>query len=352
MKVGIIGFARSGKTTVFNALSGAHAAVGAFGSRDANVAVIKVPDARVDYLATIHKPKKITYAEVQFLDIAPNETGGDAKALDGTALTLLKNTDALVHVVRAFQNDDVMHPKDTVDPVRDCKDLEEELQITDLIVIEKRIERLEKEHSKGSDLELMKRCREHIEGGRSLRTLELSAFEAAEIAGFGFLSQKPMLLLGNYDEGNIGNDDPSGLSAFATANGFSLIDLCGKMELEVAELPEDERKAFREDLGLGEESRTRFLQATYDMLGLMSFLTAGEPEVRAWTIRKGTHAAEAAGVIHSDIQRGFIRAEVVHYEDFKAAGSMAKAKEQGHFRLEGKDYVVQDGDILLFRFNV
>ena len=352
MKVGIIGFARSGKTTVFNALSGAHAAVGAFGSRDANIGVIKVPDARVDFLAAVHKPKKITYAEVQFIDIAPNETGGEAKALDSTALTVLKNADALVHVVRAFQSEEVMHPKDSVDPLRDCKALEEELQITDLIVVEKRIERLEKEHSKGIELDLLRRCRAHIEAGSSLRTLELSPYEAIEINGFGFLSQKPMLILGNYAEQDIGKPDPSGLAAYAGENALGLIDLCGKMELEVAELPEEERKAFRDDLGLGEESRTRFLHATYDMLGLMSFLTAADPEVRAWTIRRGTHAVDAAGVIHSDIQRGFIRAEVVRFADFEAAGSMAKAKEQGHFRLEGKDYVVQDGDIILFRFNV
>jgi GTP-binding protein YchF len=352
MKVGIIGFARSGKTTVFNALSGARAAVGAFGSRDANVAVIKVPDERIDYLATVHNPKKITYAEVQFLDIAPNETGGDDKALDSAALSLLKNTDALVHVVRAFENDDVMHPCGDVKPTRDSASLEEELQITDLIVLEKRLERLEKEHNKGIETEILKRCQAHLEAGKSLRTLDLSPQEASEINGFGFLSRKPILLLGNYGEDKIGEVDPSGLASWATERGLGLIDLCGKMELEVAELPEDERKAFREDLGMGEESRTRFLQATYEMLGLMSFLTAGEPEVRAWTIKKGMHAAEAAGVIHSDIQRGFIRAEVVNFEDFKAAGSMAKAKEQGHFRLEGRDYIVQDGDIMLFRFNV
>ena len=160
------------------------------------------------------------------------------------------------------------------------------------------------------------------------------------------------MLLGNYGEESIGSDDPSGLGAYAKENGFTLIDLCGAMELEVAELPDQERKAFRQDLGLGEESRAQFLRAAYDMLGLISFLTAGEPEVRAWTIRKGTKAVDAAGVIHSDIQRGFIRAEVVHYDDFIAAGSMVKAKEQGHVRLEGKEYVVQDGDIMLFRFNV
>jgi len=351
MKVGIIGLARSGKTTVFNALSGAHAAVGAFGSRDANVAVVKVPDERIDRLAEIHKPKKITYAEFQFLDIAPSE-GGEDKVLDSAALTLLKNTDALVHVVRAFANEDVFHPAGGVDPVRDCKALEEELQLTDLIVIEKRLERLDKEHKKTADYEILKRAKEHIENGGSLRALALTPTEAQEIAGFGFLSQKPLMLLGNYGEESIGSDDPSGLGAYAKENGFTLIDLCGAMELEVAELPDQERKAFRQDLGLGEESRAQFLRAAYDMLGLISFLTAGEPEVRAWTIRKGTKAVDAAGVIHSDIQRGFIRAEVVHYDDFIAAGSMVKAKEQGHVRLEGKEYVVQDGDIMLFRFNV
>jgi hypothetical protein len=352
MKIGIIGFARSGKTTIFNALSGAHAAVGAFGSRDANVAVIKVPDARVDYLSSVYKPKKTAYAEVQFIDIAPNETGGETKVLDSAALNVLKNADALVHVVRAFQDEDVMHPKGSVDAVRDCNALEGELQITDLIVIEKRIERLEKEHSKGHELDVLKRCHVHIEAGKSLRSLELLPQDALETSGFGFLSQKPMMILGNYGEEAIGKPDPSGLVSYASANAFTLIDLCGKMELEVAELPEDERKAFRDDLGLGEESRTRFLHTAYDMLGLMSFLTCSDAEVHAWTIRKGTHAVDAAGAVHSDFERGFIRAEVVHFADFQAAGSMAKVKEQGHFRLEGKDYVVQDGDIILFRFNV
>lgn len=352
MKVGIIGFARSGKTTLFNALTGSHAAVGAFGSRDANVAVIKVPDERLDVLTGIFKPKKTTYAEIQFMDVAPNESGGEQKALDPAALTILRNVEALVHVVRAFHSDDVMHPLDSVDPVRDCKALEDELSLTDLIIIEKRLERLEKERRKDREYETLVHCRETIESGKPLRSLNLPPAELRELAGFGFLSIKPVLLVGNYGEDDIGNDDPAGLNAYAAETGLAHIDLCGKIEMEVAELPEAERQAFRDDLGLGEESRTQFIRTAYDMLGLISFLTAGEPEVRAWTIRKNTRAVEAAGVIHSDIQRGFIRAEVVHYTDFIAAGSMHKAKEQGHLRLEGKDYIVQDGDIMLFRFNV
>lgn len=352
MNIGIIGLARSGKTTLFNALSGAHAAVGAFGSRDTNVAVIKVPDARIDKLHEIFKPKKTTYAEVRFVDIAPNESATERKVLDNNSLNVLKNVDALVHVVRAFENPEVVHPLDSIDPIRDCKSLEEEIQFSDLVIVEKRIERLEKEHRKGTELDVLKRCQAHIESGHSLRTLPLSAQEAQEISGFGFLSQKSMMLVGNYGEESIGKPDPSGLSAFAAENGFALIDLCGKMELEVAELPEAERQSFRDDLGLGEESRTRFLHAAYEMLGLISFITAGEPEVRAWTIRRGTRALEAAGVIHSDLQRGFIRAEVVSYDNFIKAGSMAKAREQGHVLVEGKEYVVQDGDMLLIRFNV
>ncbi|NIA15324.1 MAG: redox-regulated ATPase YchF [Nitrospiraceae bacterium] len=352
MNVGIIGFARSGKTTLFNAISGAHAAVGAFGSRDANIAVIKVPDERIDRLSEIFKPKKTTYAEFQFLDIAPNESDAEKKVLDSASLTTLKNSDALVHVVRAFENENVMHPAGSVDPVRDCGALEEELQLADLIVIERRVERLTKENRKDAEYEILKRCAAHIEEGKSLRSLELSAQEANEIAGYCFLSQKALMLVGNYGEESIGEDDPSGLAAYAAEHGFTLIGLCGEMELEIAELSEKDRQAFRDDLGLGEGSRMRFLHAAYDMLGLISFITAGEPEVRAWTIRKGTHAVDAAGVIHSDLQRGFIRAEVVGYDDFIAAGTMAKAKEQGHVSVEGKDYVVCDGDMLLIRFNV
>lgn len=353
MKVGIIGFARSGKTTIFNALTGATAAVGAFGSRDANVAVLKVPDTRVDQLAAIFKPKKTTYAEFQFVDVAPAEAGGEEKALDSASMNLLKNTEALVHVVRAFQNEDVMHPLGGVDPVRDAKALDEELQLADLILIERRIERLEKENRKDQEHQVLCRCRDHIEGGESLRSLDLSELEVKKIAGYGFLSLKPLLLLGNYGEESIGAEDPTGLKGFAAEKALALIELCGAMELEVTQLPPDERKTFREELGLGEESRTRFLQTAYDMLGLMSFLTAGEPEVRAWTIPKHTRAVDAAGVIHSDIQRGFIRAEIVHFDDFIASGgTMAKAKEKGHTRLEGKEYIMQDGDIVLFRFNV
>jgi ribosome-binding ATPase len=351
MKVGIVGFARSGKTTVFNALTGAHAEVGAFGSREANVAVIKVPDARVDKLSEIHKPKKKTYAEFQFLDVAPNASA-EEKALDSNALTILKNVEALVHVVRAFENPDVMHPNGSVDPVRDAKALEEELQLTDLIVIERRLERMAKEGKKDREAELLTQSRAGIESGKSLRSLALTEPELREIAGYGFLSLKPLLLLGNYGEERIGKPDPSGLETYAKAAGQALIPLCGAMEMEVTQLPADEQQGFRDELGLGGESRMLFIQSAYDMLGLMSFLTAGDPEVRAWTIPKGTKAVNAAGVIHSDIQRGFIRAEVVHYDDFMAAGSMHKAKEAGHVRLEGKEYIVKDGDIILFRFNV
>jgi GTP-binding protein YchF len=352
MRVGIIGMARSGKTTVFNALTGAHAAVGAYGSRDANVAVIKVPDARVDRLSEIHKPKKKTYAEIEFLDIAPNEAADQDKALDSAALTVLKNTDALVHVVRAFKNDTVTHPMNSVNAVRDVRALEEELQLVDLIIIERRIERLDKERRHDREYEVMQRCRAHLESGAPLRTLELDAHDTGLLRSYTFLSQKPLMVLGNYGDECIGNDDPAGLDATAQALGLFHIDFCGAMEMEVTQLPEEDRASFREELGLGEESKTRFIQAAYDMLGLMSFLTAGEPEVRAWTIHKGTKAVDAAGVIHSDIQRGFIRAETVAYHDFIEAGNMHKAKEKGKVRLEGKEYIVQDGDILLFRFNV
>lgn len=352
MKVGLIGFARSGKTTVFNAITGATAEVGAYGSREANVAVIKVPDARVDALTDIFKPKKKTYAEIEFIDIAPAEGTDQDKALDNAALNLLKNADALVHVVRAFENENVMHPRGSVNPERDVIALEEELQLIDLIIVEKRVERLEKEHKKDTEHELLVRCKEHLETGAPLRTLELNAQEEASLRNFTFLSQKPMMVLGNYGDDAIGKDNPCGLRQVTQTLNLRLIEFCGALEMEVNQLPEAERASFREELGLGEESRIRFIQFAYEMLGLISFLTAGEPEVRAWTIHKGTHAVDAAGVIHSDIKRGFIRAETVSYAHFMEAGSMAKAKEKGWMRLEGKEYVVQDGDMLLFRFNV
>jgi len=352
MKVGIIGFARSGKTTIFNSLTGAQAEVGAFGSRDANVAVLKVPDERVDKLAEIFKPKKVTYAEFQFVDVAPAESVSDDKALNQAALTALKQTDTLVHVVRAFENESVVHPLESVDPVRDCKAMEEELQLDDFIIIERRLERLAKENKKGLEFDLLTRCKEHIEQGKPLRTLELDANQTKELCGYCFLSQKPVLLLGNYGEENIGNDNPSGLSGYAQETGQILIELCGAMEMEVSQLPQEDRGLFREELGLGEESKVAFIKTAYDMLGLMSFLTAGEPEVRAWTINKGTGKFEKFTVTEKNLARGFIRAEVVNYDNFIAAGSMAKIKEAGQLHLEGKDYIVQDGDMLLIRFNV
>ena len=352
MQVGLIGFARSGKTTVFNALTGSQATVGAFGSRDANLAVLKVPDVRLDRLAVVYSPHKVTHAEFSFIDVAPSASSTDNKALDDAALNLLKNVDALVHVIRAFADEAVLHPAGSVDPVRDCAALETELQLSDLIIIEKRLERMAKEHRTGHEHELLERCRDHIESGAPLRTLDLTEQDVKELAGFGFLSQKPLLLLGNYGEEAIGQPDPSGLETYAQERGQSLISFCGAMETELAQLPEEERRTFRAELGLGEESRRMFIRAAYAMLGLVSFFTVTGPEVRAWTVGRNTKAVDAASVVHTDMARGFIRAEVVAYEDFIAAGSMAKAKDQGVVRLEGKDYLVQDGDIILFRFNV
>lgn len=352
MNVGIVGFARSGKTTVFNALTGAHAAVGAFGSRDANVAVMKVPDDRVERLNEIYKPKKKTLAEFQFLDIAPNESTANEKALDAAAMNTLKNVGVLVHVVRCFGNEEVAHPLGGVDAIRDCRTLEDEFQFSDLVIVEKRMARLEKENRKELEYEALVRCRACIEEGRPLRTLDLNPREEQAIGGFMFLSRKPLMLFGNYGDESIGKENPSGLEAYAAETGLTLVSMCGAMEAEVEELAEEERQAFREDLGLGEESRGLFLRTAYDMLGLMSFFTVGEDEVRAWTAAKGTKAAEAAGLIHSDLQRGFIRAEVVTYDHFIAAGSMHGAKEQGHVRLEGKENTIEDGDLVLIRFNV
>ncbi|MCK5863399.1 MAG: redox-regulated ATPase YchF [Candidatus Hydrogenedentes bacterium] len=352
MKVGMIGFARSGKTTVFNAITGASAEVGTYGNREANLAVIKVPDDRVDKLSEIFKPKKKTYAEFEFIDIAPAENADNNNALDNAALNLLKNADALVHVVRAFKDENVMHPLDSVDPARDVQALEEELQITDFIIIEKRIQRLEKERRKDQEYDLLIRCKEHLETGNPLRNLSMNPQEETLLRSFTFLSQKPMMLLGNYGEDAIGNEDPARLSKTAEEQNLKQIEFCGTLEMDVSQLPREEQADFREELGLGEESRIRFIQFAYEMLGLMSFLTAGEPEVRAWTIRKETRAVDAAGVIHSDISRGFIRAETVAYNDFMDAGSMVKSKENGKVRLEGKEYIVKDGDMLLFRFNV
>jgi GTP-binding protein YchF len=353
MKVGLVGFAGSGKTTIFNTLTGLTAEVGGYGSKEkANVGVIKVPDARVDKLAEIFNPKKRTYAEISFVDVAGpqvEEAARDESGLDPKIVQHMREVDALVHVVRAFDNPMLSQPSD---PARDIRAFDDELILTDLVQVENRITRLKKEKDSAREAEMMQRLKGALEGETPLRSLDLAHEEIAMIAGFRFLSLKPLMLLLNVSEEAAAAGVPDDIKSIAQSKGLIAISMAGKAEMEIAALDPQEQEAFLEDLGIKEPARDRFIQAAYSLLDLISFLTSGEDECRAWSIKRGTTAQRAAGTIHSDIERGYIRGEVIRFEDLVACGSEAKCREQGKLRLEGKEYIVQDGDVIHFRFNV
>ena len=331
------------------------------GKGDVNIGISKVPDDRLDALTAMYNPRKRVPATVEFTDIiAPARSG--AQALVDVAG--YKNADALVHVVHAFRDQSVPHPSGSIDPARDAQAMEDELILADLGVAERRLERLEKDLKKGRSAELEKerdlvhRCQRALEEGKSLRALELTGEDLKRLRGFQFLSAKPLLLVINLDEGDVSEvgssvekaAENSGLTAFLAHASTRAVALCAKIELEISQLEGDDAKAFLSDLGLGESGLNRVIRTSYDLLGYMSFFTVGEDECRAWSIARGTSAQLAAGEIHTDIQRGFIRAEVVAYDALIARGSMAACRDHGEVRLEGKEYIVQDGDIINFRF--
>jgi GTP-binding protein YchF len=353
MKVGLVGFAGSGKTTIFNTLTGLTAEVGGYGGREkANVGVIKVPDPRVDKLAQIYNPKKKTYAEISFIDVAGPQAEDAEQAqsgLDPKLVQHMREADALVHVVRAFDNPMLSQ---VADPGRDIRSFDDELMLTDLVQIENRITRLKKEKDSARENELMARLKAALEAEQPLRDLDLTHEDLALVAGFRFLSLKPLLLLVNQAEDAVGQGVPSEIQALAESKKLKAIAMAGKAEMEIAQLPPGEQREFLQDLGITEPARDRFIRAAYSLLDLISFLTSGEDECRAWSIKRGTTAHKAAGVIHSDIERGFIRAEVTRFEDLAELGSEARCREQGKLKLEGKEYIVQDGDVVHFRFNV
>ena len=368
----ITGLPYVGKTTLFNLLTGGHAATGAFAGAEGetNVGVAKVPDQRVDKLAALYKPRKTTYAEVTYRDLglAPRVAtgaGGHAtqagQGISAQKLGDLRTSDALVHVVRAFRDPAVPHVNTTVDPKRDLATLELELLFADHVVVERRLERIEPElrSAKGPEREQKERERAVLQKAMTaldaetpLRDAGLDDEERKEVRGYRFLTLLPQLVVANLDEGDVA--DPDAVlgplrEAAAKHRAMSVVAVCAKLEAEIAQLDPAEAAAFRADLGLHEPALDRVIHATYELLGLISFFTVGEDEVRAWTIHRGDRAPRAAGRIHSDLERGFIRAEVVHYEDFMAAGGETKARERGRMRLEGKEYVVRDGDILHVR---
>ena len=357
LRAGLIGLPSTGKTTLFRLMTSAReAAKGSHGKAEATVGISRVPDARHDALAAMFNPRKHTPATVEFADIA---LPGGGAARDLVDVAPFRNADALVQVLRAFRDPSVPHPSGSIDPARDAQAMADELILADLGIVEKRLERLARDLKKSAtaDLkrehEILVQCQEALENGRPLRTLGLSGDDLKRLRGFQFLSAKPMLLVLNVDEGDIGALDTAiaaaGLERFLEGAATRAVALCAKIELEIAELDPADATAFLADLGLKESALGRVIRASYDLLGYMSFFTVGEDECRAWSIPVGTGAQLAAGEIHSDIQRGFIRAEVVHYDTLTARGSMAACKEHGEFRLEGKEYVVRDGDIINFR---
>jgi GTP-binding protein YchF len=358
MKVGIIGLSSVGKSTLFQLLTGAPAPAPG-GRPEPRLGIARVPDRRLDRLTEMYQPKKKTPATVEYVDV-PGVAKGEGSAL--VDLPALRNVDALVHVVRAFESDLVPHPDGSVDALRDAKMLELELILADLGAVDKRLERLDANIKKANrpedvaERKIFLKMKESLETERPLREIVLDDEERRRMRNYSFLSEKPILLVVNLGEDRMREAaavlESGGLTAFAARGGVALCPISATIETEIAQLPAEDARAFMEDLGLKEPGLDRVIQTSYTLLGLLSFLTAGEDECRAWTIRKGTKAQPAAGAIHSDIERGFIRAEVVAYEDLVAAGSIAACREKGSLRLEGKEYVVQDGDVINFRFNV
>lgn len=369
MKLAIVGLSNSGKTTIFNALTGQDIETTIYPtvSGEPRVGVVKVPDLRVDRLAEIYKPKKTTYAAVEYIDYI-GLTKGDI-AQNRKVFDLIKDADAIVHVVRAFEDESVPHPMNEVNPLRDIETLELELIFGDLEFIEKRLARMEEASRKGkkpneADKRLLLKCKEALEREIPLRDINFDEEEQKVMRPLQFISIKPEVVVLNIGERVLNtekekrllNDVEGYLKDKCTNSSLitqrSALPLCGKIEMEIAQLNPDEARAFLDDLGIQEPALNRLIHVSYDLLGLISFLTCGEDEVRAWTIKKGTNAQQAAGKIHSDIERGFIRAEVIGFDDFVSAGSMSAARDKGLLRLEGKTYEVKDGDIINFRFNI
>ena len=363
MKIGVVGLPNVGKSSLFNAITeaGAESANYPFCPIEPNVGIVDVPDERLNVLGKMYNTQKITPASIEFVDIAGLVAGAShGEGLGNKFLSHIREVDAIVHVVRCFENEKIIHVSGSIDPKRDIEVIEMELALSDLEQVTKYLEKNEKVARQNKDkallasVDMMQRIKDALEQGKQARMLSFSEEEKKLLKNFALLTAKPVIYVANISENEITAPDSNlvkTVKEIAAAENAKVVVLCAKIEEEIAMLEKDERAMFKEELGITESGLEKLVVASYDLLGLQSYLTAGEKEVRAWTITKGTKAPEAAGKIHSDFEKGFIKAEIVSYADLVEAGNFLKAKEKGKVRMEGKDYVVQDGDVILFKFN-